>query len=211
MVREVGSARALCRRRGAGSLRHSTFTSDPDAMAITQEKFGRAIAIMIGVGFAALISVGGASFWLTGKIEETAALAQLAQKIEGATFRVLSSAQDAETGQPFDDAEVNVRITPADVGGRTIHAVATQAAATNKLLRAALMELPSPGSWDVEIAYVADAKPSRQVRFTLEAGRPLTRWVTVWPWFGWPAAVVLLYGVHRWLVGRKLARRIHSQ
>ena len=109
--------------------------------------------------------------------------------------------QDAETGQPIDDAQVNVQMTASDLGGRTIHAVATHAAATNKLLRAALMELPSPGSWDVEIAYVADSKPARQVYFTLEAGQPLTHWLTVWPWFTWPFGVILLYGIHRWRVG----------
>ena len=52
--------------------------------------------------------------------------------------------QDAETGQPVDDAEVNVRMTSGDVSGRTIHAVATQAAATNKLLRSALDRASRP-------------------------------------------------------------------
>jgi len=111
--------------------------------------------------------------------------------------------QNAETGQTLDDVEVNVRITSHDEGGRVLHAVATREAATNKLMRAALVDLPSPGLWDVEMNYGADTNPRRQVRFTMEAGPPLAPWLTVWPWFCWPAAVVLLYGIHRWLVARK--------
>jgi len=110
--------------------------------------------------------------------------------------------QHSETEQPIDDTGVNLQITSADVRGPGIHAVATQAAATNKLLRAALFELPSPGSWDVEINYIANHKPERQVRFKLQAGPPLAQWFTVWPWFSWPAAVVLLFGAHRWRVAR---------
>jgi hypothetical protein len=114
--------------------------------------------------------------------------------------------QDAETGQPVDDAHVTVQVTSSDGSGRIIQAVATHAAATNKLLRAALIELPSPGSWDVEIAYIAGRNPARQLRFTIEAGQQMARWLTMWPWFGWPAAVVLLYGVHRWLASQGSSR-----
>jgi hypothetical protein len=110
--------------------------------------------------------------------------------------------QHSETGQPIDDADVNLRIISGD-GRGTIHAVATQAAATNKLLLAAVLELPSPGSWEVEINYSTHHKPASQVRFTMQASPPLPQWFAVWPWFSWPAAVVLLFGAHRWLVARK--------
>jgi len=115
--------------------------------------------------------------------------------------------QNAETGQPIDDAEVNLRLTSGVAGEPAIHAIATQAAATNKLLRAALIELPSPGSWDVEIAYVADRTPGRPIRFNIEAAQPLPQWLTVWPWFSWPAAVALLFGIHRWIVARTNSSR----
>jgi hypothetical protein len=116
--------------------------------------------------------------------------------------------QHSETGQPIDDADVNLRIISGD-GRDTIHAVATQAAATNKLLRAAVLELPSPGSWEVEINYITDHKPARQVRFTMQVGQ----WFAVWPWVSWPAAVVLLFGAHRWLVARRVSlghRQAHA-
>ena len=113
--------------------------------------------------------------------------------------------QDTKTGQPVSDAHVNVSLTPRDKSNATIHAAATTAAATNKLLRAALVELPDPGWWDVEIDCIAEHGPA-QVRFTMEAGRQLPRWLAVWPWFGWPVGVVLLFGVHRLLVWRKQAK-----
>ena len=75
---------------------------------------------------------------------------------------------------------------------------ATQAARHKQVIARRSLELPASGL-DVEIAYVANSQPARQVRFTMEAGRPFAPWLTVWPWFGWPAAVVLLYGAHRWL------------
>jgi hypothetical protein len=118
--------------------------------------------------------------------------------------------QDAETGQPVDNAGVSVCLTPRR-GGRVIRTVATKAAATNKLMYAAVMELPHSGLWDSEIAYVADRSLARRVRFTMEAGRPLPRWLTVWPWFGWPAGAVLLFAAHRWLVWRNQAKSVRKR
>jgi hypothetical protein len=116
--------------------------------------------------------------------------------------------QYSETGQPIDDAEVNLRITPSDDRGPAIYSNATQAAATNKLLRAALLDLPNLGSWDVEINYIAHNTPAHQVEFTLQAGPPLAQWFTLWPWFTWPAAVVLLFGIHcRLAVGTRYRSR----
>ena len=111
--------------------------------------------------------------------------------------------QHSETDQPIPDAEVNMRITSGEARSPAIHAVATQAAATNKLLRAALLELPHPGSWDVEITYIVDHKPARQLHFTIQAASQREPWFAVWPWFSWPVAVILLYGVHRRLTLRK--------
>src|SRR5688572_20861731 len=50
--------------------------------------------------------------------------------------------QDARTGQPIDYANVYVQIARSDQTGKPIVAPATAAAATNKLMRAALVELP---------------------------------------------------------------------
>jgi hypothetical protein len=110
--------------------------------------------------------------------------------------------QDSATGRPITGAQVNASLTPSGGRGRPIFAVATTDGATNKLLYAALVELPDPGSWDVEITCLADHGPA-EVRFTIDADQQSTRWLNVWPWFTWPAGVVLLFGVHRMLVSRR--------
>jgi hypothetical protein len=110
--------------------------------------------------------------------------------------------QDAETGEPADGAQVTVSMTSRAAPGRLLRTDATVAAATNKLLRVALVDLPEPGWWDVEVACRDGSGPVR-VRFEMEAGPPLARWLTAWPWFSWPAGAALLFGVHRLLVSRK--------
>ncbi len=110
--------------------------------------------------------------------------------------------QDAASGQPIGDAQVDVSLTPRNHMSPMISAQATSAAATNKLLRAALVELASAGTWDAEIKITADSGPAT-VRFALEAGPPLPRWLTVWPWFSCPLGAVILFAVHRHLVWRR--------
>ncbi len=110
--------------------------------------------------------------------------------------------QDAETAEPIAGAHVFVRLASRDQREVVLHAVATSAAATNKLLQAALVKLPTPGSWDVEVDCTCNAS-SHVVRFTMKVGPPVPRWFAVWPWFTWPLGAVLVFGVHRHLVARK--------
>jgi hypothetical protein len=110
--------------------------------------------------------------------------------------------QEAETGKPVTNARINVSLTPGGGRGRTVRAVATNDAATIKLLSAALVELPERGAWDVEIACLAEQGPAR-VRFRIDAGPRSPRWLNEWPWFSWPVAVIMLFGIHR----RPVARR----
>src|SRR5262245_58710645 len=77
--------------------------------------------------------------------------------------------QDAGTGMPLTNAKITVSMTPSDGHGPIVSAVATNAAATNKLLSAALLEIPKPGSWDVKINCFVEHNPTH-VRFTLNAG-----------------------------------------
>ena len=110
--------------------------------------------------------------------------------------------QDAATDAPIADAEIEVILSPRDQRGPTLRAAATSAAATNKLLRAALLDLPTAGTWDAEIAITAD-RGRANVHFAIEAGPPLPRWLTVWPWFTWPVGAVFLFSLHRHLVWRR--------
>jgi hypothetical protein len=110
--------------------------------------------------------------------------------------------QDAATDAPVAEAQIDVMLSPRDERGPTIRAAATRAAATNKLLRAALIDLPTAGTWDAEIAVTADRGPA-DVHFAIEASPSLPRWLTVWPWFTWPVGAVFIFGIHRHLVWRK--------
>jgi hypothetical protein len=44
------------------------------------------------------------------------------------------------------------------------------------------------------------------VEFDLSLAPPLPPWLVLAPWFGWPFAVIALFGIHQWLVLRKLRR-----
>jgi hypothetical protein len=110
--------------------------------------------------------------------------------------------QDAETGNAIPNAQINVSLIPSSGRGVTTYAVATSDAATNKLLNAALVELPEAGLWDVEVACLTEHGPAR-VQFKIDAAPRSAGRLKVWPWFSWPVAVVMLFGVHRCLVLRR--------
>ena len=109
--------------------------------------------------------------------------------------------QDAATGECVSEARVTVRLQGPGAA-RVLESPATAEAATNQLFRAAEFQLPEPGWWDVAVAVEGPHGPAL-VRFGLQADEPPPRWLDLWPWFGWPALVVALFGIHRVLVRRK--------
>jgi hypothetical protein len=111
--------------------------------------------------------------------------------------------QDAETGNPIGEAGISVHVVRRAQPSRSIDATATHEAATNKLLQAAVLTLTSPGWSDVSVQVDGPHGPA-QVRFEVEVAEPLPPWRVLWPWFSWPAAVVLLFGVQQLLVHRQL-------
>ena len=116
--------------------------------------------------------------------------------------------QDTTTNQTISDASVTIELISANKSLPPIHAAATTAAATNKLLQAALVDLPAPGPWQVRVECIPATNQKPIVTaFTIEAAPPLPRWLSVWPWFTWPFAAVLIFAVHRTLVARRQSRR----
>jgi hypothetical protein len=113
--------------------------------------------------------------------------------------------QDAANGEPASDVSVEVRIAPVDRPDEAITSPATTAAATNKLFRSAIFELPTPGRWQVNIAVEGQLGPA-QARFELDAGEPLPHWLAIWPWIGWPIIAIALFGVHQFLVCRRASQ-----
>jgi hypothetical protein len=109
--------------------------------------------------------------------------------------------QDAAAGECVAEARVTVRLT-ARASGQVMESPATTEAARNKLFYAALFQVPEPGWWDVDVA-VEGPHGSALLRFGVEADEPLPRWRTLWPWFGWPALAVALFGIHQVLARRR--------
>ena len=109
--------------------------------------------------------------------------------------------QDTATADVDLRATVMVRIMPANRTGRPMYEAATSNTATNKLLRAAMFELPAPGRWSVEIE-VQGEQGSAQVNFVLEAATRLPQWPVMASWIAWPIPVIALFSLHQVLIWR---------
>jgi hypothetical protein len=113
--------------------------------------------------------------------------------------------QDADSGELVPDVRVTVRTAPHGRPEAAVCHPATTEAATNKLYRAAVFELPEPGWWDLEVT-VEGGRGAARVRFAVEAADPPPRWWALAPWVGWPALAVALFSLHQVLVRRRRAR-----
>jgi hypothetical protein len=113
--------------------------------------------------------------------------------------------QDAVKGELIPDVETTVRLIPIARTGEPIVHAATAAAATNKIFRAAVVELPQPGRWEVEVD-VAGKQGFAQVCFQLTAADRIPQWPALWPWIGWPIPVIVLFTLHQWRAGRRSGR-----
>lgn len=107
--------------------------------------------------------------------------------------------QDEATGNPVNDVRATVEIAPADRPQGAMTEEATSAAATNKLFRAALFDLPAAGEWQVHVGVVGPPGAA-DARFQIEAGEPIPHWSVLWPWIAWPAIAIALFCIHQVLV-----------
>jgi hypothetical protein len=108
--------------------------------------------------------------------------------------------QEAVTGEQASGVRVTIKAVPQNASaGGTFSLPATKGAATNKLYYAANIELPEPGWYTLEVSIDGPLGRER-VSFELEVGEPAPPWLAVWPWVAWPALVVLLFGIHLFLV-----------
>jgi hypothetical protein len=113
--------------------------------------------------------------------------------------------QDVETGEQLPQTQVTVRLRKPGESAPTLEQPATIGAATNKLFHAAEFDLPHSGRWEVEVE-IDGQRGKGLVRFEVEADDALPPWLEVWPWSAWPAAVVVLFGVHQLLVHRSKSK-----
>ena len=144
--------------------------------------------------------------------------------------------QDAATGAILPNAAVSVRVASTARPDVLRTYAATRAAATNKLLRAAICELPAAGGWRIEVSVEGQAAgrnaadrnvaesdfadspiPAERANaasaaFALVVGEPAPAWWDMSLWIGWPALAIGLFGVHKVLAartGRKHSPRSH--
>jgi hypothetical protein len=110
--------------------------------------------------------------------------------------------QDADTGESAAGVRVMVQAALRGRPDEAVRHAATAEAATNKLFRSAIFELPESGWWDIE-ATVDGEQGQARVRFDAEAADRPPSWQAMVPWVGWPALAVLLFAVHQTLVRRK--------
>jgi hypothetical protein len=110
---------------------------------------------------------------------------------------------DRTKGRPVQDAEVIVRAARPGNRGESYSTLATSEVATNKLLQAAVFELPEAGQWTIEVL-VKSPLIQTQVQIDVDLAEPAPRWVSLWPWIGWPGLVIVFFGVNQYLVRRRL-------
>jgi hypothetical protein len=110
--------------------------------------------------------------------------------------------QDAITGEVIPTTSVAIQLVLHSQPDNALCYVATTKAATNKLFKAAVFDLPGPGRWRVKVT-VDGGQGTAQLHFELEAAPHTEQWPILWTWISWPAAVVLLFSIHQVLVWRK--------
>jgi hypothetical protein len=115
--------------------------------------------------------------------------------------------QEAATEQPLPEVRVTVKAVRRGSLGAPIGHSATAEAATNKLYRAAIFNLPEPGWYALEVS-VDGALGEARACFEVNAAEPLPSWLVMWPWVGWPAVAILLFGVHQLLVRGRFHRAV---
>jgi hypothetical protein len=131
--------------------------------------------------------------------------------------------QDGETGQVVAGADAAVRLERATTPGgtpsqHTGHAAnmphdsplgpfpMTHAQATNKLLKAAVVEFPSPGPWMVEVDVKGPHRDAR-VRFAVDVRSAPPRWLDLLPWMVWPLVPIALFAFREAVVDSRRRRR----
>jgi hypothetical protein len=103
--------------------------------------------------------------------------------------------QDAGDRAPLLDAAVDLALRGADL---QLTAPATHAAAANKLLYAAAVEIPTAGRWSVS-AHARAAERAATASCEIDVAPPAPRAVVFWPYLALPFVVIALFALQQWL------------
>ena len=111
--------------------------------------------------------------------------------------------QDAASGMPRLDGTVALILSPPSGSGLAEIAVAADAArATNKLLRAASVDLPAAGDWRARVAIGRDGA-TIETTTTLRVEPPAPAPLRLWPWLMLPGVATALFAWREWLLERR--------
>jgi hypothetical protein len=113
--------------------------------------------------------------------------------------------QDATTGQPLLHVPVDVSAHPVASPEARVTGAATTEAATNKLFRAAQLELRNPGPWEVEVLVRGSPDPIR-IHFEVAVAEAPPPWVELLPWMLCPFVALSLLGFYHGLRKFRLAK-----
>jgi hypothetical protein len=107
-------------------------------------------------------------------------------------------------GEPLTQTRVTVRMRKRS--SLALYYPPTTAAATNKLFQAAQFELPEPGRWRLNVE-IQRAHGRAEIGDEVEAAELVPKWHEVWPWFAWPALLVVAFGIHQFRSRPRRGRR----
>ena len=110
--------------------------------------------------------------------------------------------QSVDSSSVIPEARVTIKLWPRDRSNEAITQEASRAAATNKLLQAAIVELPESGWWNLAVL-IDGPNGHAGTGCQLEVAEPWPPWVNLSPWVVWPALPILFFGVHVALVRRR--------
>lgn len=100
--------------------------------------------------------------------------------------------EDKHAGHRGHEGHAGMNMPSAMHGDSGIDVLATREQATNKLLRAAEIELSEPGVWSLRVS-VSRGSSSAEISGELAAGPPLPAWISRWKVLVMPLVVVLLF------------------
>lgn len=100
--------------------------------------------------------------------------------------------QDSTSSDVLMDAAVTLALTPPHADASSIVIPLSHAQATNKLLQAAQIDLPTPGKWRVDVQ-VEQGGRRANCTTELEVVPRTSPWGTVWFFALLPATVMLLF------------------
>ncbi len=112
--------------------------------------------------------------------------------------------QNADSKAPLPDDLITVHAYPVLHRSNDISAPATTEAATNKLLKAAQLNIAEPGTWHIDVI-AQDEVAEPPLGFDVEVGEPTPPWLDLVAWIAWPFVAIGLFAVHELLNFRRAA------